>query len=56
MPPVPPGWPTISPHHRVANIHSCSLFAGVAERCVEALTLTGAETVERDGEVLDAGE
>jgi len=24
MPPVPPGWPTISRHHRVANIHSCS--------------------------------
>jgi hypothetical protein len=30
--------------------------ASVAERCVEALTLTGAETVERDGEELDAGE
>lgn len=25
MPPVPPGWPTISCHHRVTNIHSCSL-------------------------------
>src|ERR671919_1435545 len=24
-PPVPPGWPTISRHHRVTNIHSCSL-------------------------------
>ena len=31
-------------------------FAGVAERCVEALTFAGAETVERDGEELDAGE
>jgi len=31
-------------------------FAGMAERCVEALTLAGAETVERDREVLDAGE
>jgi hypothetical protein len=31
-------------------------LAGVAERCVEALRLAGAETVERDGEVLDAGE
>ena len=24
MPPLPPGSPTISRHHRVANIHSCS--------------------------------
>ena len=31
-------------------------FAGVAERCLEALTFAGAETVERDGEELDAGE
>src|SRR5688500_434895 len=31
-------------------------FAGVAERCVEALRLAGAEPVERDGEVVDAGE
>src|SRR5919204_1274138 len=31
-------------------------FAGVAERCVEAQTFAGAETVERDGEELDAGE
>ena len=31
-------------------------FAGVAERRVEALTFAGAETVERDGEELDAGE
>jgi hypothetical protein len=31
-------------------------FTGVAERCVEALTFAGAETVERDREVLDAGE
>jgi hypothetical protein len=31
-------------------------LAGVAERCVEALRLAGAETVERDGEVLDSGE
>src|SRR5215216_758140 len=31
-------------------------FAGVAERCVEAQTLAGGETVERDGEVVDAGE
>jgi hypothetical protein len=30
--------------------------AGMAERCVEALTFTGTETVERDGEGLDAGE
>jgi hypothetical protein len=31
-------------------------FAGVTERCVEALTLTGGETVERDGDLLDADE
>jgi hypothetical protein len=31
-------------------------FAGVAERCVEALTFAGGEDVERDGDVLDAGE
>jgi hypothetical protein len=31
-------------------------FAGVAERCIEALTFACAETVERDREVLDAGE
>jgi hypothetical protein len=31
-------------------------FAGVAERGVEALTFAGAETVDRDGEELDAGE
>jgi hypothetical protein len=31
-------------------------FAGVAERCVVALTFAGAEAVERDGEVVDAGE
>ncbi len=31
-------------------------FAGVAERCLPSLTLTGAETVKRDGEVVDAGE
>src|ERR671925_556598 len=31
-------------------------FAGVAERCVEALTFAGTEAVERDGEELDAGE
>ena len=30
-------------------------FAGVAERCVEAQTFAGAETIERDGEELDAG-
>src|SRR6266498_3146386 len=24
-PPAPPGWPALSFHHRVANIHSCSL-------------------------------
>jgi hypothetical protein len=30
--------------------------AGVAEWCVEALTFAGAETVERDSEVVDAGE
>jgi hypothetical protein len=29
---------------------------GVTETCVAALTLAGAEAVERDGEVLDAGE
>jgi hypothetical protein len=29
-------------------------FAGVTERCVVALTLTGGETVERDGDLLDA--
>jgi hypothetical protein len=31
-------------------------FAGMAERRVEALTFAGAETVERDGEELDADE
>jgi hypothetical protein len=31
-------------------------FAGVAERCLLSLTLTGAETVKRDGEVVDTGE
>ena len=31
-------------------------IAGVAERCVAGLTFAGAEAVERDGEVLDAGE
>jgi hypothetical protein len=31
-------------------------FAGVTERRVEALTFAGGETVERDGEELDAGE
>jgi hypothetical protein len=31
-------------------------FAGVTERRFPALALTGAETVERDGEVVDAGE
>src|SRR5918992_1489712 len=31
-------------------------LARVAERCVAALGLAGAKTVERDGEVLDAGE
>jgi hypothetical protein len=30
-------------------------IAGVAEMCVAALTLAGAEAVERDGEVMDAG-
>ena len=43
-------------HHRVANIHSCSRVAGVTEMRVVALTLAGAEAVERDGEVVDAGE
>jgi hypothetical protein len=31
-------------------------FAGVTERSVKAQTFAGAETVERDGEELDAGE
>src|SRR3954453_8328445 len=31
-------------------------LARVAERCVEALGLAGAETVELDGEVMDTGE
>ncbi len=31
-------------------------LAGVAEVCVAALTFAGAEAVERDGEVVDAGE
>ena len=31
-------------------------FAGVAERCVARLTFAGGEAVERDGEVVDAGE
>jgi hypothetical protein len=31
-------------------------FAGVAERCVARLTFAGSETVERDGEVVDASE
>src|SRR5260221_14595836 len=42
----PPG----SEHPLVQSI------AGVAERCVEAQTFAGAETVERDGEELNAGE
>ena len=29
---------------------------GVTEKCVAAQTLTGAEAVERDGEVVDSGE
>src|SRR4051812_6839426 len=31
-------------------------LAGMAERCLPALRLTGAEAVERDGEVVDARE
>jgi tetratricopeptide (TPR) repeat protein len=31
-------------------------FAGVAERCLQALTFAGGEPVERDGDLLDAGE
>jgi len=31
-------------------------LAGVAERCVEALTFASGEAVERDGDELDAGE
>jgi hypothetical protein len=31
-------------------------FAGVAERRVARLTFAGAKAVERDGEVVDAGE
>ena len=31
-------------------------FAGVTERCLVAQTFAGAEAVERDGEVVDAGE
>jgi hypothetical protein len=31
-------------------------FAGVTERCVVALTFAGGETVERDGDLLDADE
>ena len=31
-------------------------LAGMAERCLETLDVAGAETVERDGEELDAGE
>src|SRR5260221_12711062 len=42
----PPG----SEHPLVQSI------AGVAERCVEAQTFAGAETVERDGAELNAGE
>jgi hypothetical protein len=30
--------------------------AGMAERCVEAQTFTGTESVKGDGEGLDAGE
>jgi hypothetical protein len=30
--------------------------AGVTEMCIGALTFAGAETVERDGEVVDANE
>ena len=56
MPLVPPGRPNISPPNRVANIHWCSLSTGVTEMRVAALTLPGAEAVERDGEVMDAGE
>ena len=43
-------------HQRVANIHWCSLLSGVAEMKLGALPLAGAEAVEGDGEVLDAGE
>src|SRR4029079_5002729 len=31
-------------------------LAGVAERCLLRLTFTGTETVERNGEIVDAGE
>ena len=31
-------------------------FAGVAERCIARRTFAGGEAVERDGEVVDAGE
>jgi hypothetical protein len=31
-------------------------FAGVTERCLLALALAGGETVERDGDLLDADE
>ena len=56
MPPLPPGRPTISPHQRVANIHSCSLSPAWPNGASKALRLAGTETVERDGELLDAGE
>jgi hypothetical protein len=55
MPPVPrlaehPAAPPGGEHPFVQP------FAGVAERCVEALTFAGGETVERDRDVLDSGE
>ena len=56
MPPVPPGWPTLSLPPPGGEHPLVQPFAGVAERCVVALTFAGGETVERDGEVLDAGE
>ena len=56
MPPLPPGSPTISCHHRVTNIHSCSRSPAWPNGVVEAQAFAGAEAVERDGEELDAGE
>ena len=49
-PPLPPGCPLSGEQPLVQPV------SGVTEMCVVALTFTGAEAVERDGEVVDADE
>ncbi len=56
MPPVPPGSPIPLVPPPGGEHPLVQPIAGVAERCVEAQALAGAEAVERDGEELDAGE